>query len=53
VPLPELQATRAGSPTTVYAVESEGETVLRYLVRDSQGALVWVAAGEVSDIGGT
>jgi hypothetical protein len=52
VPLVGVHARYAGLPTTLYAVESAGTNVVRYLLRDAVGAPRWVAADEVEEIGG-
>lgn len=51
VSLDDVHATHAGLPTTVYAVESAGSEVVRYLVRGADGTLRWVPASEVTDVG--
>jgi hypothetical protein len=52
IPLQEIHARYAGSPATLYAVESSGTDVVRYLLRDADGTMRWVTASEVTAIGG-
>lgn len=46
-----LDAVAGGAPTKVYAIESAGGRILRYLVRGPDGPLRWAPETEVSSVG--